>query len=394
MRIAGLETIPIALPFSDEYVTARGRLRRREIAIVHVHTDGPTGTGEAVALSLRCGPELRTIVSELDEVCAPALEGVDLERLAARRPPDRGGAEDAAARAEIAASDLGAAVLEGGARAEIAALLARCSGVSAQARSAVDLALHDLAAKLLEVPVWRLLGADRAVPVSCNGTLVAGPPEQVAERAVELVGVGFTTLKLKAGTDADLESVRAVRAAVGPGIQIRIDANGVWHADQALEVLRELEAVSLELVEQPTPDLETMATVRTAAGVPVVADESVTSVADARRAVELGACDAAALKLAKVGGIAAAIDIATVLPAYLSSALDGPIGIAAAAHLAQALPRSGFAAGLAQGLATAQLFAEEPATIGVQLDGGSLMPPSGPGFGVVLDEVAIDALRI
>ena len=126
----------------------------------------------------------------------------------------------------------------------------------------------------------------------------------------------------------------------------------------------------------------------------VVADESVTSVADARRAVKLGACDAATLKLAKVGGIAAAIDIATVLPAYLSSALDGPIGIAAAAHLAQALPRSGFAAGLAQGLATAQLFTEEPATIGVQLDGGSLMPPSGPGFGVVLDEVAIDALRI
>ena len=130
------------------------------------------------------------------------------------------------------------------------------------------------------------------------------------------------------------------------------------------------------------------------AGVPVVADESVASLEDAWLARGFDACDAATLKLAKVGGIGAAMEIAGVLPAYLSSALDGPIGIAAAAHLAQALPSSGFASGLAQGLATAELFAVETAKTAALLDGGSISPPDGPGLGVVLDEAVLESLRI
>ncbi len=369
MRLAGIETIPVALPFREEYVTARGRLTHREIAIVYLHTDdGPSGVGEAVALSLRGGPPLATIVAELDDLCAPALEAADLERLTVASP--------AATRTEIAT------------------LVARCGAASNQARAAIDLALHDLAAKLADAPVWRLLGGTRAEPVECNGTLVAGRPGRVAEQAADLVGTGFSTLKLKAGTETDLETASAVRAAVGSEIRIRIDANGMWSGERALEILRELEDVRLELVEQPTADLETMARVRSATDVPVVADESVASLEEAERAARLGACDATTLKLAKVGGIGAALEIAAVLPAYLSSALDGPIGIAAAAHLAQALPRSGLAAGLAHGLATAQLFAVEPATIAARLEGGFLIPPAGPGFGVVIDDAAIDDVRI
>jgi L-alanine-DL-glutamate epimerase-like enolase superfamily enzyme len=363
MRVTGIETIPIALPFREEYVTARGRLTHREIAIVRLHTDeGPTGLGEAVALSLRGGSALATIVDELEGTCGPALQG-----------------------AELTASEPGA---------EIAALLARCEGVSAQTRAAVDLALHDLAGKLTGAPVWELLGAERAAPVLCNGTLVAGDPNQVATQAAELVGTGLRTLKLKAGTDADVETVRAVRDQVGPEVQIRIDANGVWSVKRALTILSELEPVGLELVEQPTEQLEAMASVRDKAGIPVVADESVASLEDAWLASGFGACDAATLKLAKVGGIGAALEIAAVLPAYLSSALDGPIGIAAAAHLAQALPSSGFAASLAHGLATSQLFAVEPATSAAVLADGSLTPPPGPGFGVMLDDAAIESLRI
>ena len=375
MRITGVEATPVALPFREDYVTARGRLTHREIAFVFLTTDGgSTGMGEAVSLSLRGGPGLASILAELEATCGPVLEAIDLGPLGA-----------SATAGEVNFTQ---------ARKEIAAVLDHCEGVSAQARAAIDLALHDLAAKLFDVPVWELLGAQRADPVECNGTLVSGPAKRVTTEAARLVGAGFTTLKLKAGTDADLEAVRAVRAEVGPEIQLRIDANGVWSAKRALAVLDELDPVGLELVEQPTVDLDTLARVRGRARVPVVADESVTDTASAQLAVELGACDAATLKLAKVGGIGAAMQIAALVPAYLSSALDGPIGIAAAAHLAQALPSQGFAAGLAHGLATTPLFAVEPATIAATLEGGALRPPPGPGFGVVLDTALTETLRI
>ena len=375
MRITGIESIPVALPFREDYVTARGRLTYREIAFVFVTTaGGPTGFGDAVALSLRGGPELTSILAQLEATCRPALDDVDLGRLG-----------DGEVAGEVTFDR---------ARNEIAAALGRCEEASAQARAAIDLALHDLAGKLFNVPVWKLLGAQRAAPVECNGTLVSGPSERVTAQAARLVESGFTTLKLKAGTDADLEAVRAVRAEVGPEIQLRIDANGVWSSKRALAALESLEPVGLQLVEQPTADLDSLAQVRAGARIPIVADESVTTAVQAQRAIELGACDAATLKLAKVGGIGAAMEIAALLPSYLSSALDGPVGIAAAAHLAQALPSQGFAAGLAHGLATAQLFEVEPALTSAVLDGGSLVPPAGAGFGVVLDDAAIEGVRI
>ena len=102
-------------------------------------------------------------------------------------------------------------------------------------------------------------------------------------------------------------------------------------------------ATRLELVEQPCADLAGLAYVRANLRLPIVADESVASLAEAEDAARTGACDAATVKLAKVGGLLEALRIAAVVPTYLSSALDGPIGIAAAAHLVQALPREGSA---------------------------------------------------
>jgi L-alanine-DL-glutamate epimerase-like enolase superfamily enzyme len=339
------------------------------MVVVRIRTDeGPFGLGEAVPLALRGGPELSSVESELVEDCGPALAGVELEPLGSGRP---------------------------GARRAIEELLERCRtrSVSRQALAAIDLALHDLAGRLAGEPVWRLLGATGAIPVVCNGTLWAGPPERVAARARELVAAGFETLKLKVGTEADMETVTAVRDAVGGSVAIRVDANGAWSPSEAIAALRGMEPIGLELIEQPAADLAGLAEVRAAGGIPIVADESVAGPADAEQAAQLGACDATTIKIAKVGGIAAALEVAGRLPAYLSSALDGPIGIAAAAHLAQVLPRSGFAAGLAHGLATSAMFATDPASIAAQLDGDRLLPPPGPGLGVELDEEALEGLR-
>lgn len=364
MAITGLETTAIAVPFREPYVTARGSLTHREIALVRVHTDeGPTGLGEAAALSLRGGAPLRTIVSELETRCSDALRGVDLSTLATAEP---GRVSDA-----------------------VAALLDSYGATNAQARAAVDLALHDLAGKLCGRPLWELLGAPGAEPVECNGTLVAGTPESVARRATELAQSGFTAVKVKARGDEDVETITAVRAAIGDDVAVRVDANGVWSTAEAIATLGELEPANLELAEQPAASIEELAVVRAAVRPLIVADESVGSAADARGAADAEACDAVTIKLAKVGGISPALAIAEILPSYLSSALDGPVGIAAAAHLAQSLPATGVARSLAHGLATAPLFATQIASVAAELNEGRLSPPPGPGLGVELDEAMV-----
>jgi O-succinylbenzoate synthase len=180
--------------------------------------------------------------------------------------------------------------------------------------------------------------------------------------------------------------VSAVRDAVGPLAQIRVDANGSWSVDTAVERLREMSP--LELAEQPVATLAEMAVLRTRTDVRLAADESVVTAEDAEAAAAV--CDAATVKLAKVGGPRAAMRIAERIPVYLSSALDGPVGIAAAGHVAQAIDDSGFA----HGLATSLLFADTVAGRECQIEDGSLHLPSGPGLGVELDEDALASRRV
>jgi o-succinylbenzoate synthase len=352
LRIERLEVLPFALPFERPYVTVRGRLERRELVLVRLHADGAVGLGEAAPLALRGGASIEQISRELVERCGPVLEGHEL---------DSDDWVDPAARCHGA-------------------------GASPQALAAVEIALLDLAGKLAGRPAWEILGASQARPVTCNATLVAGEPAAVAEDARRWAERGFGTFKLKVGMAGDVAQVRAVRESLGKGARLRLDANGAWTLDAGLARLRELEPLAIELAEQPVSELEQMAAVRRATEVPIAADESVASVAEAHEAVAAGACDLATVKLAKVGGIRQALAIAEVLPVYMSSALDGPVGIAAAAHLAQALPD----AGLAHGLATAQLFADTIAARECEVVEGQLMPAAELGLGVEIDDSALE----
>jgi len=357
LRIERLELVPYALPFREPYVTARGRLDRRELLLVRLHAGNAVGLGEAAPLVLRGGTSLDQIMHELDRRCRPLLEGAE---------PDVGALVRACAEARV----------------------------SRPALAAVEIALLDLAGKLQEEPVWRLLGAARAAPVQCNATLVAGDPGALANGALRWWRRGFRTFKLKVGVEGDVEQVRAVRGALPADARIRVDANGVWSYDQAVAKLRALQPLEIELAEQPVATLAAMSLLRSEVELPLAADESVATVGEAHEAVNARACDAATIKLAKVGGVSAALAIAGVLPVYLSSALDGPVGIAAAAHTAQALPDSGFAAGLAHGLATAELFTEDGAAVRCELAGAALGVGDAPGLGVEIDDRALEKLQI
>jgi L-Ala-D/L-Glu epimerase len=354
MDVVRAEVIPYALPFREAYVTARGRLDRRELLLLRLaDADGAVGWGETTSLSLRGGRALEAIAEELEEI----------GRLVVGLAGSKGW--------EIPWDGIG------------------LSGFSAESRCAYATAATDLALRATGQAM-----SDSAAPIACNATLSAGPPGEVAQAASRWVERGFRTLKLKLGAGDDVAQVRAVREAVGPSVRLRIDANGAWSVGRAISILSELAGFDVELCEQPVATLEEMAEVRAATRVATAADESVATKRDAERAKELGACDIVTLKLAKVGGPAAAWSGGWQHPIYISSALDGPVGIAAAGHAALALQAKGQDAGIAHGLATQLLFADTIAAVGPEIRDGMLHLPAGPGLGVEIDAGALARRRL
>jgi o-succinylbenzoate synthase len=254
-----------------------------------------------------------------------------------------------------------------------------------QARTAEEMARLDLEARREGRP----LGEPGAEAIPVNRTLPAGPPEEVAERAAQGVRDGYACFKVKVGLPDDAERVAAVRQAVGSWPAIRVDANGAWSADEAVDAIRALAGFDIELVEQPCRTLDELAEVRRAVSVPVAADESVATPDDVRAAVAAGACDVVNVKLAPSGGFSAAREALREaarhgLAAYISSTLDGPWGIAAALQLAAAERVQ-----MACGLATLELFDASIARALPPPHDGLLDVPEGPGLGVPLDEGAV-----
>jgi L-alanine-DL-glutamate epimerase-like enolase superfamily enzyme len=363
MRIERAETVTYSLPFARPYVTARGAIEEREMVLLRLRTDaGFEGLGEAVPLALRGDKPLGAVEAEIADA---ATRLADLDLSAAL--------DDPLAFAVATQVELG---------------LAR--RVSPATAAALECAIFDVVAKAADSPLWKLLGVEAPEPLVCNATLTAGAPQAVATEALEWTREGFGTVKLKLGSgEDDVATVEAVREAVGPDVRIRVDANEAWDASVASDVLNLIEPFDIELAEQPVSGLRAMARVASASSIPLAADEGVSSEADAHRAVQRKACRYATTKLSKVGGAGAARQIAQVLPTYLSSALDGPVGIAAAAHAALIVRADGNDAGLAQGLATQRLFAETVATRECALRDGRIHLPDGPGLGVEIDDAAL-----
>jgi L-alanine-DL-glutamate epimerase-like enolase superfamily enzyme len=189
-------------------------------------------------------------------------------------------------------------------------------------------------------------------------------------------------------------------------VRIRVDANCAWDVETAKRTLAEIEPYEVELAEQPVATLEEAVEVAASTSIPIAGDESIENRADAERAAAMEACRMTGVKLSKVGGPEEAIGIAEVLPTYMSSALDGPVGIAAAAQVAATLGEAAGGAGsnpasasaerldLAHGLATQRLFASTIASVECRLEGDMLHPPDGPGLGVEIDEEALQAHRL
>jgi L-Ala-D/L-Glu epimerase len=247
------------------------------------------------------------------------------------------------------------------------------------ALAAIDLALWDRAGRRAGKPVAALLSDDPASHVPVNATLSALDRAGAAEQAARAVQAGFECLKLKVGIGDDAGRVAATRAAAGPSVKLRLDANGAWSVEQAVRSIDALSPAGLELVEEPTHGLQGMREVRERVAVRVAIDET----AAEPGALGAGVADAVCLKISRCGGIAGLLAAATLVRAYgaevyLASTLDGPLGVAAAVHAAAALASRGPVAYC--GLATLGLFADLDDPL-VPHD-GRIAVPTGAGLGV------------
>ena len=327
---AGRSVLRLSIPLKRPFVTAGGVVTARELVLLRVQSsDGKVGFGEAAPFE--------------------PYDGVPLERA-------------------------------------VAALTGAGGRRPAQARAAEEIARLDLRARQDERPLAEPV--KDSLPV--NMTLAAGPPDEIAARAREGVRDGYACFKLKVGLPDDADRVAAVREAVGPWPALRVDANGAWSVNEAVHAIRAIEDHDLEFVEQPCRSLRELAEVRQRVSTPIAADESVTSMRELRRALDLEACDVVNVKLAGAGGFNAARELlrearAHGLDAFLSSTLDGPWGIAAALQLAASEGLS-----LACGLATLELFDARIARALPPPRRGTLAVPTGPGLGVQVDQDALD----
>jgi len=281
--------------------------------------------------------------------------------------------------AVLAALDAYAALLkDAGPEDHADALLAACRAERPlpQALAAIDLALWDRAGRRAGRPVAALLSEQPASSVPVNALVGAEDRAGAASAAARAVADGFRCVKVKVGIGDDAGRLAAVRAAVGPDVALRADANGAWGSPlEALANLRALAPIGLELCEEPVHGLAALREVRLDSPVLIAIDET----AAEPGAAGAGAADAVCLKIARCGGIGGLLDDARAAreagaEVYVASSYDGPLGIAAGVHAAAAL-----GAVLPCGLATLGAFEDlDPRPLAPR--DGTIAVPTGPGL--------------
>jgi L-alanine-DL-glutamate epimerase-like enolase superfamily enzyme len=245
---------------------------------------------------------------------------------------------------------------------------------NAAARAALSAALHDLVGKRLDVPVYRMLGLDPCRAPKSTFTIGLDAPERIKAKVLE--AEQYPILKVKLGTDRDVEILRAIREATDK--EIRVDANCGWTVKRAIRMLPLLDEFGVTVLEQPLPphDLDGLAAVAAQADIPVIADESCLTVMDIPPLV--GKVDGINIKLAKCGGLREALRMIAAARAHglmvmVGCMIESSLGITAAAHFTPLVDMVD--------LDGAALLADDP-FIGARIDGGQVTIPSGPGLGV------------
>jgi L-alanine-DL-glutamate epimerase-like enolase superfamily enzyme len=323
----------IELRLRHTFRLARGGSDSRRVVVVEIEDDGLIGRGEAAPIA-RYGQDAVSAARAAEKMVA--------------RMGDPRAFDSAAARAAVAGEPA--------------------------AEAAIDMALRDLAGKRLGVPLYELMGIDPGSMPVTSFTIGMDTPEIVEQKVRE--AADFEILKVKMGSENDRSVLETVRRMTDR--PVRVDANEGWTLEDALERLRWLQEMGVELVEQPLPadQLDEMRELKKQSPLPLIADESVARADDIPRLAE--AFDGINIKLMKCGGLGEAVRMIHVARAHgmsimLGCMVESSLAITAAAHIAPLVDYADLDGNL--------LITNDP-FIGAEVRQGKLVLPSVPGLGV------------
>jgi len=349
MKILSTDIYKFSIPMHP-FTIATGTMHYAQNILIHVHTDaGYYGIGECSAFPMIVG-ETQATCFEMAKDFAALWKGKDATAIEARMQE-----------------------------------LHDFTAYNATIKSAFDMALHDLAAKAANQPLYEYLGGKKR-SLETDLTIGIDTPEKMAEKAIAFKADGVRMIKVKLGKDGpqDIQRVKQIRAAVGNEIILRIDANQGWDFETAKSALQNMGECDIQFCEQPMrryndhllPQLRKLSPVK------IMADESVFDHHDAQRLLAAQACDYVNIKFAKSGGILEAAKIDAVcaeqnIPCMMGGMLESRVALTAFAHFALAHDNVRF-----HDMDTCMLgHTADPVTGGVRYNGYFLEIPDTPGIG-------------
>lgn len=277
-------------------------------------------------------------------------------------------------------------------------------------KAAVEIAIYDLTGRWLGIPVHVLLGgqARSRVPVTHSIGLIS--IADAATESAQVVAEGIRTIKIKVGVDRkrDIEIVRVVREAVGPEIDLCIDANeGYETPGEAITTVRKMEKHALIYVEQPVAGIERLAEVARAIDTPVMADESAWNAHDVLQIIERRAAEIVSIYTTKPGGLYKAMEVAAVCRAAgivcnVNGSVETGVGNLANIHLAAAAPAVTLSCVVPVSTPAEWLesqiggiyYKDDLIAVPMRLVEGAIEVPTGPGMGIEVDRAKIDTYRV
>jgi len=358
-KITSVEVFPLLAKFKKPFSFSGITRTSSKNIIIRLNTDeGISGIGEACPIPGMSGETDVSICAAIRDFIAPAIIGEDPIQIA-----------------------------------PLTAKIDKVINGNVVTKAGINIALYDLVGKILNMPVYALLGGKFRDYVDINGSVGTGTAAEMTETAEEqMAEAGVRYLKLYCGRDdidADVKKLKEVIRNIGGRARVFLDVNQQWSPKQAIRAIRALEDENLLYVEQPTPkwDHDGMRYVRESVGTPIAADEAVFSVTDVTQLGVSRAADIITIYALKPGGIkkgyeAIVLSNAFGLDCFIGSYLELGVGTAAGAHLSAAIPSLKYPCYMFGPLKYEFDVLKKP----LEIKDGKIKVPSGPGLGVEIDE--------
>jgi len=364
MQISKVEVIPFGVPirnFADAYTG----FSVSNAVLVKIYTDtGHIGYGEACAWEPEFyGETIESVSSTIKKYITPKITGEDPRNIN-----------------------------------KILSIIDANLAKITCAKEGIDLALHDLVGKILDVPVYTLLGGKFRDMIPVASEIGIDTPENMVKNAQDVLDMGIKVIKIKGSSDhaLDVERITEVRHAVGPDVELRLDPNAAWDVNSTIKTMKLLENCNLQLLEQPVPawDLKGMSHIRNNIGIPLMADESIWTPQDAIKISDYGAADLINIKIAKSCGLHLGKKIENVaeslgIPCIAGTEIEPGFSLIAKLHLAASMKIHPVASEFTE----LHLLKKNILKHKIEIIDGCVKVPDKPGFGVELDEEILNECK-